>query len=278
MRYQLSAHTQLHSDCFFCFFKISAALIYFLLLIYIGISSINMDIKSGMLLVSGFVDPVLLQKEIEKIGKKAELLAYEKDPNQAKAKKKLNQLFWKMHQDHHQDHEDRNRCTYQRKDEDKENNCWCNNGSSKDVPKLKVIDLEPLPRPSHGMASHHKVPPGPAASGGGGGDGFGWRGQRVDPRFYCGYGGLPPPPPPPPPVYATARPYGYMGIPYGYQGELTPPLLQSSGAALPVPPPPWPQVAPSNVYAVQSGQKDTPAGNSYFHMFSDHNPNACNIM
>lgn len=216
-------------------------------------------------MVSGLVDPSTLQKAITKTGKKAEVLAYEKDPIQAK--KTLDQFIRNMQKEHNI--------------RDEENCCCCKVSKDDDKPVTMVQDHKAISLPSqpyygYGMGSTTAPPA--------------WYGQRSDdPRFYgAGYHALPPRYPTP------MAPYNYTGRPYGYHGHRPPiyatlPLQPALPPPAPIharlplqqtlpPPPPRPQIPLSNLHAVYGGQKDVPAGNSIYHAFSDDNAAACSIM
>ncbi|KAF9684276.1 hypothetical protein SADUNF_Sadunf04G0101200 [Salix dunnii] len=230
-----------------------------------GVNLVDINSKKGLVIVSGLVDPSTLQKAITKIGKKAEVVAYEKDPVQAK--KKLDQFIRNTQKEHGIRNERKCCCSKESKDADK--------------PVPVVHDHEAIslpPQPYYGMESEMAPPA--------------WYEQTsVGPGFYgAGYHVLPPRYPTP------MAPYNYTGRPYGYNGHrppvyaTLPPLQPTLPPPAPInaswfplqqtfpPPPPRPQIPFSNLHAVYGGQKDVPAGNSIYHAFSDDNAAACSIM
>ena len=64
----------------------------------IGVSSIYIDVKQGLVKVTSNIEPTKVVEAIKKIGRKAELLSYEKDP--PVAQEKLNHIFTKIHNNH----------------------------------------------------------------------------------------------------------------------------------------------------------------------------------
>ncbi|CAK7329816.1 unnamed protein product [Dovyalis caffra] len=217
----------------------------------LGVNLVDLNTKKGLVIVSGFVDPSTLQRAITKIGKKAEILSYEKDP--ILAKNKLDKFIRNMQKE----------CNIS----DEENCCCCKESKKDQKPVPKVSDDEAIsmpPQPYYGMGSSNAPPA--------------WYGHRsVGPRFYGpGYQGLRP-------RYDTPMvPYNYTGRPYGYPGYQPSvyarlPLQPTLPPPLPPPPPP-PQIPLPNLHAVYGGQKEAPAGNSMYHAFSDDNVKACSIM
>ncbi|KAG5247691.1 hypothetical protein OIU77_021074 [Salix suchowensis] len=222
-----------------------------------GVNLVDINTKKGLVIVSGVVDPPTLQKAITKTGRRAEVVAYEKDPVQAK--KKLEQFIRSSQKEHGiRD----------------EKSCCCGKESrDADKPVPVVHD-----QPCYGMESEMAPPA--------------WYEQTsVGPRFYgAAYHVLPPRYPTP------MAPYSYTGRPYGYHGHrppvyatlpplqpTLPPPAPMNASWLPLqqtfpPPPPRPQIPLSNLHAVCGGQKDVPAGNSIYHAFSDDNAAACSIM
>lgn len=208
----------------------------------------DINTKKGLVIVCGVVDPPTLQKAITKTGRRAEVVAYEKDPVQAK--KKLEQFIRSSQKEHG---------ILMRRPA-----CCCGEESyygmeSEMAPPAWYEQTSVLPRFYGG--GYHVLPPRyptPMAPYSYTGRPYGYHGHR--PPVYATLPPLQPAPPPPAPMNASWLP------------------LQQTFPPPPPPPPPRPQIPLSNLHAVYGGQKDVPAGNSIYHAFSDDNAAACSIM
>ncbi|XP_050264008.1 heavy metal-associated isoprenylated plant protein 42-like [Quercus robur] len=239
-----------------------------------GVSSIYIDVKQGLVKVTGNIEPTKVVEAIKKIGRKAELLSYEKDP--PVAQEKLNHLFTEIHNNHIADSDS----NFDDDDDDEDDsddlhdeNCeYAHHNNHKTKPRHdhgpnghhqhhhNVNDQ----RETRGTPLHHHHVNGRRETRGtplrGATKGYGYGLPRPPPaRPPYGYPTMPPParppygypamPPPARPPYGypamppPARPpYGYPTMPpparppYGYQGY----HHQQGMYARPLPPPPPP--------------------------------------
>ncbi|XP_030946247.1 heavy metal-associated isoprenylated plant protein 42-like [Quercus lobata] len=274
-----------------------------------GVSSIYIDVKQGLVKVTGNIEPTKVVEAIKKIGRKAELLSYEKDP--PVAQEKLNHLFTEIHNNHIADSDS----NFDDDDDDEDDsddlhdeNCeYAHHNNHKTKPRHdhgpnghhqhhhNVNDQ----RETRGTPLHHHHVNGRRETRGtplrGATKGYGYGLPRPPPaRPPYGYPAMPPPARPPygyPAMPPPARPpYGYLAMPpYGYQGY----HHQQGMYARPLPPPPppaayydhqyrpmmqKPRVAPPLPPYGSCYTRDAPVGNSVFHYFSDDNTKGCSIM
>ncbi|EOX94841.1 Uncharacterized protein TCM_004454 [Theobroma cacao] len=220
---------------------------------YYSVYAIDIDAKNGLVSVWGMVQPsMLIQTISEKVGKKAELYAYEKNPKvPSKMLAQGNSCSPCKYEKNNQP------CSFpdgsNDHDKGKDNHDQAVHNEVKgNIPKGPEGTLS-WHHPQNGMKKKKH--------------GFaGWFGKKstVEPRVIGNYGGprpgyarLPPPPPPiPPPSYR----YGQHAPLYPY----SPPYRITR------PPRPYPY----DFYE----KKEAPIGNSAFHSFRDDNVNACSMM
>ena len=266
---------------------LSSFFFHFLFFFGIGVSSISIDNKRGLVIVAGNIDPSKLVEAVKKIGRKAEILAYEKDPSLVQ--EKLNHLFNKIHNSHNADSDSSFDDDDDNEDDDSDvfhdENCEFANHHNNPRTKPRHDHPHRHPYPQHHNV-HGKgefggnIPRGGTTQGYGYGYGpsrppparppYGYQGYHHQPGMY----GRPRPPPPPPYPYYDHYQQGM------YHRPRPPP---------PPPPPaayydhyrpmmPQPGVPPMPPYGSCFKSRDPPVGNSVFHYFSDDNSKACTIM
>ena len=262
-------------------------------------SSIYIDVKQGLVKVTGNIEPTKVVEAIKKIGRKAELLSYEKDP--PVAQEKLNHLFTKIHNNHIADSDS----NIDDDDDDEDDNSDDLHDENCEYAHHNTHRTKP--RHDHGPNGHHQHHH----------NVNGRRETRGTPLHHHhangrretrgtplrgatkGYGyGLPRPPPTRPPYGYPAMPpparppYGYPAMPpYGYQGYHHQQGIYARPLPPPPPPPPaayydhqyrpmmqQPRVAPPLPPYGSCYTRDAPVGNSVFHYFSDDNTKGCSIM
>ncbi|XWS31615.1 hypothetical protein CRYUN_Cryun23aG0091500 [Craigia yunnanensis] len=222
-----------------------------------GVYTIDMDTKNGLVSVRGIIQPsILIQTISEKIGKKAELYAYEKNP--------------KIQKEMLDQGNSCSACKYEEKNQPCPFTDESNDHDKGEDNHDQVLHNEvkgPKPEGAEGKLSWHH----PQSVMKKKKHGFaGWFGKNstIEPRMFGNFGGprpgyarLPPPPPPPhPPLPPPSYRYGQYPPVYPY----SPPYRITK------PPRPYPY----DFYET----KEPPIGNSVFHSFRDDNVNACSIM
>ncbi|XVE77747.1 hypothetical protein DITRI_Ditri13aG0087400 [Diplodiscus trichospermus] len=231
-----------------------------------GVYAIDIDAKNGLVSVQGTVQPsILIQTISEKVGKKAELYAYEKNPNiQNKTLDQGNSRSAGKHEEKNpkssftedSDHD------HDKGEEDNHNEV---KGSIPEGPEGSKLSWH---HPQSAMKKKKY----------GFGSLFGKKttfetsmfGNFGGPR--PGYARLPPPPAPLPPALSPPPlpPPSYRDGPY----QTPPPAVYFYSPPYRTTKPPPPRPYPYDFYE----RKEPPIGNSVFHSFRDDNVNACSIV
>ncbi|OMO77791.1 Exonuclease [Corchorus capsularis] len=223
-----------------------------------GVYAIDIDTKNGLVSVRGMVKPSILIKMIsQKLGKKAELYSYEKNPKiqnkipddeidvSSPCQYEIKDQSCSFSDESHDDHE--YNCDDEVQGSIPEGTQYWNQPQFAVKKKKqglaglfgKKSNVEPT------MVGNFGGPPGPGGY------------ARLPPQLP-----VPPLPPPPPPPYF---------VPPSYSNGRYPPSYPYS--------PPYKIAKPPKAYPYDFYEKKGPAmGNSAFHAFRDDNVNACSIM